>query len=145
MTTAYKNYGTKVHTVKRKLEELLADTKQKASVVQSDAKLDNLDMEMSDDDNNETFNENKLSHGFSMAVDKHTKRFSRQDTLTTQSQSTRANLDPRQNRSGNAEHNKKHQEAPSFVGKNYQDSSKSKRSRISSDEDSLKLTNSKFI
>ncbi len=93
VTTAYRSYGAKVHSVKRKLEEFLA--------IDSDAKLDNLDMEMSDDEqattdignSTSTFSESmsKIGTSLAVAVEKHAKKFHRG--------TSQMNLDPRQNRS----------------------------------------------
>jgi len=43
---AYRAYGSKVHAVKRKIDEVMV-------VVSADDKLDSMDMEMSDEDNSD--------------------------------------------------------------------------------------------
>jgi len=75
VATAYRNDGAKVHNVRRKLEEVLA--------TDSDAKLDSMDMEMSDDEPAA----GKQAAGEPASAEKHARRYYSQ-----------LNLDPRQNR-----------------------------------------------
>lgn len=119
VANAYRIYGTKVHCVKRKLDELLVVDSKKNSH-QSDAKLDSLDMEMSDEDNNEpedikalnknssSFSDSKSNSGTALKnlMDRNDQR---QDS-SSNNVSNRSNLDPRQNRHNNkksSQHNEK--------------------------------------
>lgn len=98
VVNAYRAYGSKVHAVKRKLDELLA-------VPSSDAKLDAMDMEMSDEDNSDFVDQRHASY------DKHGKRGQyRQNSpgnnRNNHQSSARSNADPRQNRHNNYHNNR---------------------------------------
>lgn len=100
VVNAYRAYGSKVHAVKRKLGEMLA-------VPSSDAKLDAMDMEMSDEDNSDFVEHRQASYG----SDKHGKRGNYRQNSPGNSRnnhqsSARSNTDPRQNRHNNSHNNR---------------------------------------